>query len=58
MYARSLVEPGGTRADFARATAEDRLPALRGALPVLLATDDTQRFEVAASHQLALLRRT
>ncbi|MFD6345100.1 hypothetical protein ACFWF9_10285 [Streptomyces roseolus] len=57
MYARSLVEPGGTRADFARATAEDRLTALRGALLVLLATDDTRRFEVAVAHQLALFQR-
>ncbi|MFH9958160.1 hypothetical protein ACH4OX_28610 [Streptomyces roseolus] len=57
VYARSLVEPGGTRADFARATAEDRLTALRGALLDLLATDDTQRFEATVAHQLALFHR-
>jgi AcrR family transcriptional regulator len=63
-YGRSLVEPGGPWAGFARATVDDwlqlvdplTLAVLRGALLDLLATGDDARVSAAVERHLSSLR--
>jgi AcrR family transcriptional regulator len=60
-YVRSLVDPGGPWADFARGTVEDwlevlptlTLAVLRGALLDLLATGDVERTTAAVASHLS-----